>query len=172
MLVVASVGIIAVDSACRRRRGGSVSNMPLFRLWQLGLRGPHTPLSSAFLFTSISCSGSPSGTCRSLPDYPPSPPLTLPIPTSFSPPISSLPNFPVPTSYSIRFLHTYILSSPTILSLFHSTVLLEPVLRIRDVFPDPGFGSDFFPSRIRIFSIPDPGSASKNLSILTQKNGF
>jgi hypothetical protein len=40
-----------------------------------------------------------------------------------------------------------------------------PVLRIRDVYP----GSDFFPSRI-----PDPiclhlGSASKNLSILTQK---
>jgi hypothetical protein len=32
---------------------------------------------------------------------------------------------------------------------------------------DPGF--EFFPSRIRIFSIPDPGSASKNLSILTQK---
>jgi hypothetical protein len=33
--------------------------------------------------------------------------------------------------------------------------------------PDPG--SDFFPSRIRTVSIPDPGSASKNLSILTQK---
>jgi hypothetical protein len=31
--------------------------------------------------------------------------------------------------------------------------------------PDPG--SDFFPSRI-----PDLGSASKNLSILTKKNGF
>jgi hypothetical protein len=29
---------------------------------------------------------------------------------------------------------------------------LETVLRIRDVFPDPG--SEFFPSRIRIFSIP------------------
>jgi hypothetical protein len=27
-------------------------------------------------------------------------------------------------------------------------------------------------SRIRTVSIPDPGSASKNLSILTQKNGF
>jgi hypothetical protein len=39
--------------------------------------------------------------------------------------------------------------------------------------PDPG--SDFFPSRIRTVSIPDPGSSSKNLSILTpkkQKNGF
>jgi hypothetical protein len=38
--------------------------------------------------------------------------------------------------------------------------------------PDPG--SDFFPSRIPDpnFSIPDPGSASKNLSILTQKIGF
>ncbi len=34
------------------------------------------------------------------------------------------------------------------------------MLRIRDVYPR----SDFFPSRI-----PDPGSASKNLSILTQK---
>jgi hypothetical protein len=31
---------------------------------------------------------------------------------------------------------------------------------------DPGYLS-----RIRPFSIPDPGSASKNLSILTQKNG-
>ncbi len=31
--------------------------------------------------------------------------------------------------------------------------------------PDPG--SDFFPSRIRTVSIPDPGSASKDLSILT-----
>jgi hypothetical protein len=29
---------------------------------------------------------------------------------------------------------------------------LKPVLRIRDVYP----GSDFFPYRIRIFSIPDP----------------
>ncbi len=37
------------------------------------------------------------------------------------------------------------------------------VLRIRDVYP----GSDFFPSRIRTVSIPDPGSSSKNLSILT-----
>jgi hypothetical protein len=39
---------------------------------------------------------------------------------------------------------------------------------------DPG--SNFFPSRIRTVSIPDPGSSSKNLSILTQKkakkNGF
>ncbi len=31
--------------------------------------------------------------------------------------------------------------------------------------PDPG--SDFFPSRIRTVSIPDLGSSSKNLSILT-----
>jgi hypothetical protein len=53
------------------------------------------------------------------------------------------------------------------------TPLLNAVLRIRDVYPG---------SRIRLFSIPDPGSelspsripdprsASKNLSILTQKN--
>jgi hypothetical protein len=50
----------------------------------------------------------------------------------------------------------------------------NPVLRIRDVFPDSG-------SRFRLFSIPDPnffhpGSGSrisiKNLSILTEKNGF
>jgi hypothetical protein len=34
--------------------------------------------------------------------------------------------------------------------------------------PDPG--SNFFPSRIRIVSIQDSGYASKNLSILTQKN--
>jgi hypothetical protein len=33
---------------------------------------------------------------------------------------------------------------------------------------DPGC-SEFFPSRIRIFPIPDPGSSTKNLSILTQK---
>ncbi len=33
--------------------------------------------------------------------------------------------------------------------------------------PDPG--SDFFPSRIRTVSIPDHGSSSKNLSILTPK---
>ncbi len=41
------------------------------------------------------------------------------------------------------------------------------VLRIRDVYP----GSEYFPfrSRIQICFIPDPGSASKNLSILTQK---
>jgi hypothetical protein len=50
-----------------------------------------------------------------------------------------------------------------------------PVWRIRDVYP----GSDFFPSRIpdpgfelSPSQIPDPGSASKNLSVLTQKNGF
>ena len=44
------------------------------------------------------------------------------------------------------------------------------VLRIRDVHP----GSDFFPSQIPDpnFSIPDPGSASKNLSILPQKKWF
>jgi hypothetical protein len=33
--------------------------------------------------------------------------------------------------------------------------------------PDPR--SDFLPSRIRVFSISDPGSASKNLSILPKK---
>jgi hypothetical protein len=33
--------------------------------------------------------------------------------------------------------------------------------------PDPG--SDFFPSQIQTVSIPDPGSASENLSILTPK---
>ena len=64
---------------------------------------------------------------------------------------------------------------------FLSNIKIEgkkTVLRIRDVYP----GSDFFPSRfpdpnclhpgsqIRTVSIPDPGSASKNFSILTQKN--
>jgi hypothetical protein len=40
-------------------------------------------------------------------------------------------------------------------------------LRIRDVHP----GSDFFPSQIPDpnFSIPDPGSASKNLGVVTKK---
>ncbi len=47
---------------------------------------------------------------------------------------------------------------------------LLTVLRIRDVYPRSG--SKFFPSRIRMFSIPDPGSASKNFSILTQKSCF
>jgi hypothetical protein len=42
----------------------------------------------------------------------------------------------------------------------------QVVLRIRDP------GSDFSPSRIRIFFIPDPGSASKNLSILTPQKWF
>jgi len=37
--------------------------------------------------------------------------------------------------------------------------------RIRDVYP----GSDFFPSRILTVFIPDPGSSSKNFSILTPK---
>jgi hypothetical protein len=52
-----------------------------------------------------------------------------------------------------------------------------PVLRIRDVYPGsrirlfsiPDPGSELFPSRIRTVSIPDPGSSSKNLSILTPK---
>jgi hypothetical protein len=38
---------------------------------------------------------------------------------------------------------------------------------IRDVHP-----GSVFPSRIRTVSIPDPKSASKNVSILTQKNDF
>ncbi len=47
-----------------------------------------------------------------------------------------------------------------------------PVLRILDVYPEsliPDPGSDFFPSRIRPVSIPDPGSALENLGILTPK---
>ncbi len=42
------------------------------------------------------------------------------------------------------------------------------VLRIRDVYP----GSNFFSFRIRTVAIPDPGYASKNLSILTPKKRF
>ncbi len=46
------------------------------------------------------------------------------------------------------------------------------VLRIRLFIPDPG-STYFHPgSRIRIFSILHPGSASKNLSILTQERWF
>jgi hypothetical protein len=41
--------------------------------------------------------------------------------------------------------------------------------RLKTSVADPG---RLFGSRIRIFSIPDPGSASKNLSILTQKIVF
>jgi hypothetical protein len=46
-------------------------------------------------------------------------------------------------------------------------IVLNPV--IDSVLPIRDPGSYFFPSRMRIVSIPDPGSASKNLSILTQK---
>jgi hypothetical protein len=49
----------------------------------------------------------------------------------------------------------------------YSFTQVKPVLCIRDVIPDP-----IFLSRIRIFSIPDPGSTSKKLSILTLRNGF
>ncbi len=42
---------------------------------------------------------------------------------------------------------------------------IGPVLRILDVY----LGSEFFPSRIRIFSIPGLVSASKSLCILTKK---
>jgi len=46
-------------------------------------------------------------------------------------------------------------------------MLRQPVLLIRMFIPGPG--SDFFPSRIRVSSIPDPRFASKNLSILTSR---
>jgi hypothetical protein len=49
-------------------------------------------------------------------------------------------------------------------------VEVQAVLRIRMFIPDPG--SDFFPSRIRIFSILDPVSTSNNLSILTPRIVF
>jgi hypothetical protein len=54
-------------------------------------------------------------------------------------------------------------TSPVCPTVREEHVTLHPLLRIRD--------PDFFPSRTRIFSIPDPGPASKNLStsILTQK---
>jgi hypothetical protein len=44
--------------------------------------------------------------------------------------------------------------------LFVIKLYIIPVWWIRDVYPG---------SRIRLFSIPDPGSSSKNLSILTPK---
>jgi hypothetical protein len=49
-------------------------------------------------------------------------------------------------------------------------LIFFPVLRIGDVYP--GFRIQFFSipdPRSRVLKIPDPGSASKNLSILTQK---
>ncbi len=61
---------------------------------------------------------------------------------------------------------------PCLVTVYLFSVSFFAVLRIRDVYPgfriqDPTF---FHPvSRIRIFSILDPVSASKNLSILTQK---
>jgi hypothetical protein len=55
--------------------------------------------------------------------------------------------------------------------LLESTIVpVWPVLGIGMFITDPTF---FHPgSRIRIFSIPDPGSTSKNLSILTPKKWF
>ncbi len=55
----------------------------------------------------------------------------------------------------------------------HKINIMVAVLRIRDVYTR----SEFFPSRIWIFPIPDPyffhhGSTSRNLSILTPKNWF
>ncbi len=50
------------------------------------------------------------------------------------------------------------------------TVYAIPVLRIRDVIPDPG--SEFFHPGSQVKKIPDPGSASKNLSNFNQKNCF
>jgi hypothetical protein len=49
----------------------------------------------------------------------------------------------------------------------HLKVWLEPVLRIRDVYP----GSEIFPSRIPDEKIPDPGSVSsyKIISIFSTK---
>ncbi len=44
-----------------------------------------------------------------------------------------------------------------------------PWSKIRFSIPDPGYEFFHLGSRIRIYSIPDPGSASKNLSILAQK---
>jgi hypothetical protein len=80
----------------------------------------------------------------------------------------------------IDFILSYFFQNVKIRSrasiLFLSRLYMLPryaVLRIRDVYP----GSDFFHpgSRIRKVSIPDPGSSSKNFSILTSKkpkNGF
>jgi hypothetical protein len=46
--------------------------------------------------------------------------------------------------------------------------LVSPVLRTEMFYP----ASECFPSRIRIFFIPDPESALKKLSILTQNISF
>ncbi len=46
----------------------------------------------------------------------------------------------------------------------------EHCVRAEVSVPDPG--SDFFPSRILIFSIPDPGSISKNFKYLNPKKWF
>jgi hypothetical protein len=52
-------------------------------------------------------------------------------------------------------------------SVIKKHVVIRQCCGSRRFIPDPG--SEFFASWIRIFCIPDPGSASKNLSILTQK---
>jgi hypothetical protein len=55
---------------------------------------------------------------------------------------------------------------------YRMLTLIQPVWRIRDVYPGPRIPDPTFfhpDSRVRTVSIPDPGSSSKNLSILTPK---
>jgi hypothetical protein len=50
------------------------------------------------------------------------------------------------------------------------TVLLNQIYKKISKYVDQCCGRDVYPrSRIRIFTIPDPVSASKNISILTQE---
>jgi hypothetical protein len=73
-------------------------------------------------------------------------------------------------SWENLLLLIIISSTVKFLCVYPNRVGRRKVLRIRYVYP----GSDFFPSRIPDpnFSIPDPGFAFKNLSILTKKNYF
>ncbi len=70
--------------------------------------------------------------------------------------------FPFPVYPLLFVMEILLFAFASWILLLHAVVL--------PCIPDPTF---FHPgSLIRIFSIPDPGSASKNLSILTQKEGF
>ncbi len=55
---------------------------------------------------------------------------------------------------------------------FYKKGFKKSVLRIRNVHPGSTVVSEFFPSRIRIFSILDPGSVWNNLNIFNPKKWF
>ncbi len=84
---------------------------------------------------------------------------------------TSLPSFPTVRRQIWTMATSVIKVSISLYPSFELSVInaeADSVLRIRDISP----GYNFFPSRIRIFSIPDHGFASKNVSILAPIKWF